>query len=125
DELAELAMTELRRAAVAIGVLVPEEALVVAGPADLDGLTERHQLTRGIEHEVHLLADPLPDSVDVGDLLTGRRIAPAVDLECGEAALEALLGEARARLRARQPVGLVVAVVGAGVAGESIAIAAE
>ena len=77
DELAQLAVGELRGAAVTEGVLVPEVAFLVAGPTDLPGVREGHVLAGRVDHQVHLRPDPLADRVDVGDLLGDRRADPS------------------------------------------------
>ncbi len=118
-------MAELRRAAIAVRVLVPEEALVIARPADLERVPEGHVLAGRVQHQVHPAADPLADRVHVGDLLADRRASPAVDLERRIAELETLLGEVREGLRAGQAVRLVVAVIRARIRRQALLVAAE
>ena len=53
DQLAQLAVRKLGDAAVAVGVFVPEKALVVAGPPDLDRVAKGDVLAGRVEHQVH------------------------------------------------------------------------
>src|SRR5437870_6506957 len=97
---------------------VPEDAVLVPGPPQLQGVAEGLDGAEGVEHQVHLPADALADGVDDGDLVLERRGLPAVNFIGGIAHLKALLREVSVRFRATQTPWLIVAQVGAGVAGQ-------
>jgi hypothetical protein len=100
------------------GIFVPEEAVLVAGPTQLQSIAKGLDGAEGVEHQVHLPADALADGVDDGDLVLERRGLPAVNFIGGIAHLKALLREVSVRFRATQTPWLIVAQVGAGVAGQ-------
>ena len=78
-----------------------------------------------VEHQVHLAAHPLAHGMDIGDLLANRGAAPAVNLEGGIAQFQTLLGKIGKGFGRGKPIGLVVAVIGAGVAGNAAFVAAQ
>lgn len=82
-------MAVLGDARIAVGILIPEEIVLVAGPTDFERVGERLVLAGRIEHQVHGVAHVLADGVNGGDLAfdIARLVAatPAVDLEAGVA----------------------------------------
>jgi hypothetical protein len=84
---------EGRGAAVAVRILVPEVAGVVAGAADVQRVGEGAQLAGRVEHQRHLSPTCLRDVQHVLGLLARIAVVPAVDLEGAVADLAALLGE--------------------------------
>src|SRR6266446_5051260 len=90
------------------GIFVPEEAVFVAGPPQLQGVAEGLDGVEGVEPQVHLPADALADGVDDGDLVLERRGLPAVNFVGGIAHFQALLSEVSVRFRAAQTSWLIV-----------------
>src|SRR5262249_50223278 len=81
DELAQLAMGELRDSTITIRILVPEVARLIAGPADLERVAEGDILTGRVKHQIHPITYLSTHCLDGGDLLGDRCLAPAVDFE--------------------------------------------
>src|SRR5690606_16676238 len=81
DQLAKLLVAEGRDAAVAIGILVPAEAGLVAGPANGDGVGEGADVAGRVGHQRHPAADAVAKEADRGGLLRDAALVPAVHLE--------------------------------------------
>ena len=112
-------------AAVRVRVLVPEEPVLVADPADPDRVGKGPEAAGGVVHHHHAPADPPANGPDHGALLRRVARAPAVHLEGRVSPLQALLREVRVRLRAGQAAVQAVAAEGARVGGKPLAKAAE
>ena len=107
-----------------IGILVPAEAGVVAGPADGDRVGEGADVAGGVEHQRHAAADAVAEEPDGGALLGDVALVPAVHLEGAVAERVAGLGEVGEVLGRRQA-AVAVAVHGRGIGGEPLPPAAE
>jgi hypothetical protein len=79
--LAQALMAEGGDGGVAIRVLVPEEARLVAGAADVEGVHECAELAGRVEHQRQLGADAGAHGLDVRRLAPAVAVVPAVDLE--------------------------------------------
>ena len=93
EQLAELAVGELRYASVGQRVLVPEVGGLVAGAPDLDRVSEGAEGIVGVGHEVDVRSDAVAEHEDRPGLAFRLAVLPAVDLEGGVAEFLALLGE--------------------------------
>src|SRR6266581_2965622 len=107
-----------RDPAVPKGIFVPEEAVLIAGPPQLQGVAKSLDGAEGVEHQVHLPADTLADGVNDGDLVLEQRGLPAMYFVGRVAHFQALLREVSVRFRTAQTPWLIVAQVSAGVAGQ-------
>ena len=116
DHLSQLPVGKLRDAAVLVRVLQPEEAGLVARPADCQRVCEGLVLAGGIDEEGHAAAHAPAHGEHVVHLALDGPVAPAVDLERPVAHLVALFGEV-CELLGRAEAAVVVAVQGAGVGG--------
>ncbi len=87
-QLAQFAMGELGNAALAIGVFVPEETILVARPTDFHGIAKGLIFAGRVEHQIHLAAHALAHCMDVGNLLADRCPAPAMNFKRGVSNLE-------------------------------------
>ena len=123
--LAQALVAERRDRGIAIRVLVPEVARLVAGPADMERVHERAQLAGGIDHQRHVVADFSAHAQQVFGFAPGVAVVPAVDLEAAVAELLAVLGEIGERRRAVEAAAALLAMVGAGIGRQALAKAAE
>ena len=124
DVLPQLLVAEYGHAAVLVGIFQPEEPRFVAGPANLQRVRPGIVFARGIDHEVHVVADPLAHDFYVRDLPLYGRVAPAVDLEGAVSQVPALFGEIREGL-GRVQTAVFVAVVRTGVGGQGRPVTAQ
>ena len=85
---------------VAVRVLVPEVAGLVAGAADVERVHEGAQLARRVDHQRHVVADARAHAEHVLGLAPAVAVVPAVDLEALVAERLAVLGEVGERLGA-------------------------
>ena len=67
--LLELAVAVDRDPAVRVGVLVPEESVLVADPADPNRVGQGPEMAGRVVHHVHAVPDPIRDRPDHGALL--------------------------------------------------------
>ena len=79
DQLAQLAVGKLGDAAIAEGIFVPEEAILITGPPNF------HRIAKGVilTGRIDLATHPFAHGVDIGDLLANGRSPPAVNFEGG------------------------------------------
>ena len=124
DVFPQLLVAEYGHAAVLVRILQPEEPRFVAGPPHLQRVRPGIVLARWIDHEVHVVADPLAHDFDVRDLPLDGGVAPAVDLEGAISQVPALFGEVREGL-GRVQSAVFVAVVRARVGRQGRPVTAE
>ena len=103
DHLAQAAMRVRREAAIAVGILVPEKAGVIAGAADLEGVGEGPEMAGRVVHEGHAVADALAEQAHGLRVALRAAIRPAMHLEATVAHGVALLREIGERLGRGQP----------------------
>ena len=124
DHLAQLAVSECGDATIFIRILEPHVACLVTRQADLQRVGPGVVLARGIQHEVHAVADSAASGEHGFGLALNRPVAPTVDLEGGIAHVSALPREFGERLGCTQS-AVVVAVIRAGVCGQARSKAAQ
>ena len=123
DHLAKAAVGMSGKAAVTVGILVPEETGIVAGATASKRIGEGDEMAGGVVHELHAPADPLSKQPDGRGVTAIIAVRPAMHLECAIAQAVALLGKISERLGRGEPAA-IASEPGRRVGRESLALLA-